>query len=251
MAEEKLNLYQKLAKIRKLTEVIQKNKKGYGYTYVSEDEILAKVTAGMEKYGVSLIPRMVHGTTNVERFQYTKVSEKPDKTGTIIHTENTAVDFLLTGQIEWEWVNDENPEEKLTIPWFLIGQQSDASQTYGSAWTYASRYFLLKYFSVATSDDDPDNYKTKKAEASQQEEKAIVDAIVGQIDKLLQENANDSNKSALQKALKDSKLIKQGDKPSANYQTVKDAETATKVLTLVKEFFFGRESTTTEGSKEE
>lgn len=52
MAEEKINLYQKLAKIRKMAEVIQKNKKGYGYTYVSEDVILAKVTAGMEKYGV-------------------------------------------------------------------------------------------------------------------------------------------------------------------------------------------------------
>ena len=31
MAEEVLNLYQKLAKIRKMTEVIQKNKRGYNY----------------------------------------------------------------------------------------------------------------------------------------------------------------------------------------------------------------------------
>lgn len=34
MAEqEQLNIYQKLAKIRKQVEVIQKNKRGYGYTY--------------------------------------------------------------------------------------------------------------------------------------------------------------------------------------------------------------------------
>ena len=33
MAEqEQLNIYQKLAKIRKQVEVIQKNKRGYGYT---------------------------------------------------------------------------------------------------------------------------------------------------------------------------------------------------------------------------
>ena len=39
----KLNIYQKLAKIRKNVEVLQKNKKGYGYTYVSEDTILANM----------------------------------------------------------------------------------------------------------------------------------------------------------------------------------------------------------------
>ena len=35
-----------------MVEALQKNKSGYGYKYVSEDEILAKVTAGLEKYGL-------------------------------------------------------------------------------------------------------------------------------------------------------------------------------------------------------
>ena len=43
MAEE-MNLYQKLAKIRKQVEVIRKNKKGFNYSYVSDDEILARVS---------------------------------------------------------------------------------------------------------------------------------------------------------------------------------------------------------------
>ncbi len=59
MAEEILNLQQKLAKIRKMTEVIQKNKKGFNYRYTSIDEILARVTAGMNKHNVSLYPRVV------------------------------------------------------------------------------------------------------------------------------------------------------------------------------------------------
>ena len=37
---EQLNIYQKLAKIRKMTEVIVKNKKGFNYKYTSIDEIL-------------------------------------------------------------------------------------------------------------------------------------------------------------------------------------------------------------------
>ena len=55
---EQMNIYQKLARIRKQVEVIQKNKSGYGYKYVSEDEILAKISVFMDKYGLSLIPNM-------------------------------------------------------------------------------------------------------------------------------------------------------------------------------------------------
>ena len=33
--QQNLTIYQNLAKIRKQVEVIQRNKKGYGYTYVS------------------------------------------------------------------------------------------------------------------------------------------------------------------------------------------------------------------------
>ena len=65
MAEQNLNIYQKLAKIRKQVEVIQRNKKGYGYTYVSEDEILAKISGFMDKYNLSLIPSVIHSSAVV------------------------------------------------------------------------------------------------------------------------------------------------------------------------------------------
>lgn len=62
---EQMNIYQKLARIRKQVEVIQKNKSGYGYKYVSEDEILAKISVFMDKYGLSLIPNIKQGSTIV------------------------------------------------------------------------------------------------------------------------------------------------------------------------------------------
>ena len=77
MAEEVLNLYQKLAKIRKMTEVIQKNKRGYNYKYTSIDEILARVTAGMEKYHVSLIPKFEQNTAVIVPNNYEKVGRSP------------------------------------------------------------------------------------------------------------------------------------------------------------------------------
>ena len=80
---ENLNIYQKLAKIRKPVEVIKKNRKGYGYTYVDEEEILSKITGSMGKYGVSLIPSITHGTSQVEPYHYVKTKTtkdgKPDR----------------------------------------------------------------------------------------------------------------------------------------------------------------------------
>ena len=77
MAEE-MNIYQKLAKVRKQVEVIQRNKSGYGYKYVSEDEILAKVSGFMDKYGLSLIPGIVHNSSEVSPYN-TKKTKRPVK----------------------------------------------------------------------------------------------------------------------------------------------------------------------------
>lgn len=63
---EELNIYQKLAKIRKPVEIVKKNRKGYGYTYVDEEEILSKITGLMGRYGVSLIPNINHGYYGTE-----------------------------------------------------------------------------------------------------------------------------------------------------------------------------------------
>ena len=234
MAEANLNLYQKLAKIRKMAEYLRKNKAGHGYKYVSEDEILLKVTAGMEKYGVSLIPRMVHGSENLTRTQYTKIKEQADKTGDIIRTENSADDFVFTAQMEMVWVNDDNPEEQLTIPWMLVGQQSNASMSMGSGLTYSNRYFLLKFFQVATSEDDPDYYKERKADAANEEEKAVVAAIIGQIEALVQEKVNASNSATIKKAILAAKIVMENGKPSNKYNLIKDAESATKYLQTLK-----------------
>ena len=98
MAEqEQLNIYQKLAKIRKQVEVIQKNKRGYGYTYVSEEEILAKITVFMDKYHLSLIPGIVGGTTKVEPYPYKKT--KTTKGGEIY--EENVNEVLVSADMTW------------------------------------------------------------------------------------------------------------------------------------------------------
>ena len=159
---EVLNLYQKLAKIRKQVEVVQKNKSGYGYKYVTDDELLAKITVGMDKYGVSLVPNIVPGTLKVEPYTYKKTKREKQKDGNYATYEETVNEFTAVCDMSYVWVNNDNPEETVTVSWSMVGQQSDASQCLGSGLTYSMRYFLLKYFNVATPDDDPDNWRSKQ-----------------------------------------------------------------------------------------
>lgn len=223
---ENLNIYQKLAKIRKPVEVLKKNKSGYGYKYVTEDVLLAKITGLMEKFDVSLVPAIVKGTTKVEPYHYLKT--KTTKDGKMY--EEHVNEVLVYADMEWLWINNSNPEDKVVIPWALVGSQSDASQAFGSGLSYSSRYFLLKYFNVATSDDDPDNWRSIQKEAEETENRLVASKIVEKIHNLVIAH--------LEKAPGDKEMIagivkkhaKEKGKPSPNYYAITDPAVAGALL---------------------
>lgn len=173
-----MNIYQKLAKIRKQVEVIQKNRAGYGYKYVDEAEILAKITAFMEKYDLVLIPNIVPGTCNVIPYSVkkTKASNKGD-----IYEENVN-EVLVSADMVFTWINVLDPTERVEVPWALVGHQSDGSQSFGSGLSYSNRYFLLKFFNVATPDDSPEQWRRKQREAEAAEDKMIAEQIIEKFD---------------------------------------------------------------------
>ena len=217
---ETLNLYQKLAKIRKQVEVVQKNKSGYGYKYVTDDELLAKITAGMDKYGVSLKPDIVPGTMRVEPYTYKKT--KRDKNGTY---EEIVNEFIDVADMVYTWVNNENPTEEIRVNWVMVGQQSDASQCLGSGLTYSMRYFLLKYFNVATPDDDPDNWRSKQKAAEAAEDKAIAEQIINTVDIVIKSFLAENPKRGEEVKKLVSKYVKGG-----NYFNITESALATKLL---------------------
>lgn len=182
MKDKELNIYQKLAKIRKQVAVLKKDTKGYGYTYVKEESILVGVTALMEKYGVSLIPKITPGSTMITPTTY----KKTKSTAKGVMYEENVNEVLVHAEMEWVWVDDANPESQIVVPWVLVGQQSDASQAFGSALTYSSRYFLLKYFNIATSTDDPDAFRSKQKQAEAADDQVITTKIIDEIDKHVQ-----------------------------------------------------------------
>ena len=186
----------------------------------------------MDKYGVSLVPNIVHGSTQVSPYSYTKT--KATKDGKVF--EEHVNEILIKADMEWHWINNEDPVDRVIVPWMLVGQQSDASQAFGSGLSYSARYFMLKYFNVATSDDDPDNWRSLKREAEEAENREIAKLIIEQVHSMVSNHIacheDDRQKiyDITKKYAKDSK-----GKPSVNYNLITDPVTATKLLEEITE----------------
>lgn len=223
MSGEKLTLLQKLAKIRTMSDVVSRNKKGFNYTYADITSILANITAGMKKYGVSLIPTIVQSTANI--CQMVSTNTKIDKTGKAY--DNTVTEMLYTADMIYKWVDDENPEDYIEVPWFATGSQADPSQAFGSGMTYSLRYFMLQYFQIAQamSETDVDAFRSKQKEVETSEERANAESIIQDFDtKLKSFLADNPNKGEEVK-----KFVSRYAK-NANYQVIKEPVLAAKLL---------------------
>jgi len=223
-----MNIYQKLAEVRKKVEVIKKNKAGFGYKYVTEDEILAKITVSMNKYNLSLIPSITRGTTSVAPYSYKKT--KTTKSGETY--EENVNEILVNADMTYTWVNNDNPDERVEVEWSMIGHQSDGSQSFGSGLTYSTRYFLLKYFNIATTDDDPDNFRSKQREAEAEEDKIVAEGIIQNVDAYVQGYLveHPDKRDDLGKLV--TKYVKSG-----NYFAIKESTLAVKLLQDVRTKF--------------
>lgn len=179
---EKLNIHQKILKIADAAGVLQKTKSGYNYKYVPEEEIQAKVTACMQKYGVMLYHSIVQGTLRVQPYTYEKYDAK-------LKANKTVNEFVVTADSVYKWVNAETPGEYIEVPWALVGQMEDASQAFGAAETYCNRYFLMKSLQLATSEADPDEYRSKQKEAEgydqEKEQKAAAEELAKAVKEIL------------------------------------------------------------------
>ena len=107
----------------------------------------------------------------------------------------------------------------------MVGQQADASQSFGSGLTYVYRYFPLKHFGVSTVEDDPDNWRAKQREAEEAENRAITNGILAEADRIIKEyvSSNPDRRTDVTKFV--SGYVKSGD-----YMKIKEASLASKFL---------------------
>lgn len=220
---EKLNLVQKLAKIRAMADAVSKDKQGYGYKYADLPPILAMVTAGMNKYGVSLIPLLTPGATTVE--QVVTVNTKVDK-ATKQTFDQKSTEVLVRSEMVFRWIDDDNPSDSIDVPWVIIGSQSDPSQAFGSGLTYCTRYFLTTYFNIAIVDSDVDGYRSQQKAAAEAEDKQIAEALITEFDSKLRQYLADHPEKKAELEMFVANYAKKG-----NYLAIKDPALAAKLST--------------------
>ncbi len=172
-----MNIHQKILKIAQMAGVLQKTKDGFGYKYVPEEDIQARVTAGLAKYGVMLYHNIVPGTLKVTPFTY----EKYDKA---LKGNKPVNEIIVSADTDYIWVNTDRPEERVVSNYCIVGQMEDAAQAFGAAETYGNRYYLMKQLQLATSELDPDAYRKKQKEAGEYEETEAFKEIKAQVTKL-------------------------------------------------------------------
>ena len=204
------NIDEKLQVIKENVCIMQKTEEGYGYKYVSEEQLLLKINELMIDLGLRLIPKIVPSTLKTDIVKY------QDK------KKNDVTDILVSSEMSFVWKDIETGETE-EIPWGLVGQQSDGSQAFGSGLTYSNRYFLLKFFNVSTSEDDPDAIRKKIKE---EEEKKKITAEQTKVKKLFAAAVKTFGK-------KDVVYEKLG---TTRDQFMKDYEDTEKCKTLLEQF---------------
>ena len=159
------SLYKKLLEVQKRVIGLGKDKKSFGYDYVTGAKVLEHIKPILNECGILLKQEIV--SVERERIDYkAKSGEKSE--------------MLYSVYQKFTWIDAETGERDENT--FFSSGMNDWEKGLGSALTYAERYFLLKYFHIATDEDDIDNEERKK-EVALKINQIQIDSIVDLIEK--------------------------------------------------------------------
>lgn len=150
--ENKLNIYQKLLVIQKQLIGLGKDKKVNSYSYVTGDKVLEHVKPLMNQLGL-ILKQEVLSIDNVKIDYKTGI-------GTTYEKPKSEINSKVMMKFTWVDCDTMQTDENL----FGANGQNDWDKGVGAALTYGERYFLLKYFHIATDEDDIDNPDLKGKE---------------------------------------------------------------------------------------
>ncbi|NEU27060.1 ERF family protein [Paenibacillus ottowii] len=145
-----MNIYQKLIEVRKEVPYIQKADKGSQYQYTGSSRVLASLKTKMDELGLLLVPSITKPTLHESPIEY-----KDDKGNVTKRTTTYFTELEMT----MTWINADDPKEQISVPWYGQGVDIAGEKGVGKALTYAEKYFMLKFFNIATDKDDPDSFQ--------------------------------------------------------------------------------------------
>lgn len=157
MEIEEMNVYQRLAEVRKSVSYLKKEQDGQQYKYVGSSDVLGALHSKINECGLLLIPAIVNHkvTEHVENVtqqnKYTKQTE-----------QKLRITYFTELEMKMRWQNIDDHNDYIEMPWYAQGVDIAGEKGVGKALTYGEKYFLLKFFNIATDKDDPDAFQKKQ-----------------------------------------------------------------------------------------
>lgn len=136
--ETAMNIYQRINEVRKQCAYIQKDKKvegGGGYMAVTHDAVTAELRPYLIEQGIVIVPRLMDA----------KVAD----TGTM--TKNQIPIIRYEARYEVDFVNMDTPTDRVTVP-LEAHAMDQGDKAPGKATSYATKYAMLKLFSIETGE---------------------------------------------------------------------------------------------------
>lgn len=156
-------LYLKLMEVQRAVVGLLKDAQGNAGAYVSGNKVLGIIRPKMDELGLLLIPEVEDATFTRQDYQTLKGGKS---------------EMFCGLKIKFTWVDTESGET-LECKWASSGMNG-FDKGYGSALTYGERYFLLKFFHVATDKDDVDAPRTVEEEMTLQQVIAYIGTLTTQ-----------------------------------------------------------------------
>lgn len=143
-----MSIYKKLLIIQQKINGLGKDKTGpMGYyKYVTGDKLLGEIKPIMNELGI-ILKQEVLSIENTRQDYSIKSGNKSEINSKVM--------------MRFTWVDCETGEKDENL--FGANGQNDWDKGVGSALTYGERYFLLKFFHIATDEDDIDNPDREKS----------------------------------------------------------------------------------------
>lgn len=136
-------IYQKLLEIQKATRSLAPNVSGQTgqakYQYVSGAKLLGVIRPLMDQSGVILSQEII------------SIDNAPINYNT---TKGSKMEMFTTIRLRFTWIDCEDGSSFSTE--FAANGMNAFDKGLGSALTYAERYYLMKFFHIATDEDDVD-----------------------------------------------------------------------------------------------
>lgn len=144
MADEKLNIYQRINEVRKKVEYLKKDKRVETYWAVTHDMVTAELRQYLIEFGIVIIPKLISSKT----FPTGKSTKK-----------NTPI-IRLESIYDFDLVNMDEPSDFTTAR--VEGHAEDTGdKAPGKALSYANKYLKLKVFEIETGEGDESRIEGK------------------------------------------------------------------------------------------